>query len=65
MVFGEDAARARTRNAAANLSQVRRLAINLIKTEGQCSEWAVKKRRLAASLDLEYLEKLLGIGGDA
>lgn len=65
VVFGEDAARARTRNAAANLSQLRRLAINLIKTEGQYSEWAVKKRRLAASLDPEYLGKLLGIRGDA
>lgn len=61
VVFGEDAARARTKNAAGNLSSLRRLALNLIKKEEQYSDWAVKKRRLAASLDSDYLEKLLGI----
>ena len=61
VIFGEDAARARTKNAAGNLSSLRRLAINLIKSEEQYSDWAIKKRRLAAGLDPDYLEKLLGI----
>lgn len=65
VVFGEDAARARTKNAAGNLSSLRRLALNLIKSEEQYSEWAVKKRRLAASLDPDYLGKLLGLKSDA
>ena len=61
MVFGEDAARARTKNAAGNLSSLRRLALNLIKKEEQYSDWAIKKRRLAAGLDPDYMGKLLGL----
>ena len=61
VVFGEDAARARTANAAGNLSSLRRLALNLIKKEEQYSDWAIKKRRLAAGLDPDYLGKLLGL----
>lgn len=33
VIFGEDAVRARTKNAADNLSSLRRLALNLFKTE--------------------------------
>jgi predicted transposase YbfD/YdcC len=62
VVFGEDRSRARERNAGANLSSVRRLAHNLIKNEKQYGEWSVKKRKLAASQDPEYLLKLLGQG---
>jgi predicted transposase YbfD/YdcC len=65
VVFGEDRSRARERNAGANLSSVRRLAHNLIKNEKQYGEWSVKKRKLAASQDPEYLLKLLGQECDA
>ncbi len=65
VVFGEDRCRARAGNAAANLSSMRRLAINLIKAEEQYSDWSVKKRRFAASQKPEYLMKLLGGKSDA
>jgi hypothetical protein len=65
VVFGEDRSRARERNAAANLSSVRRLAHNLIKKEEQYGEWSVKKRKFAASQNPEYLLKLLGQNSDA
>jgi len=65
VVFGEDRSRARQRNAAANLSSVRRFALNLIKEEEQYGEWSVKKRKFAASQNPEYLLKLLGLESDA
>lgn len=63
VVFGEDAARARTKNAAANLSSLRRLAQNLIKatpTE-KYQKWRIRKRKLAATHDRAYLAELLGV----
>lgn len=67
VVFGEDASRARTGNAATNQSTTRRLAQNLLKvTEaGKYKKWTVRKRKLAASQDRNYLAKLLGIDFDA
>lgn len=65
VVFGEDRSRARERNAAANLSSVRRLAHNLIKREEKYGEWSVKKRKFAAAQDPNYLLKLLGLESDA
>jgi predicted transposase YbfD/YdcC len=67
VVFGEDASRARTGNAAANLSTTRRLAQNLIKVTdpGKYKKWTIKKRKLAASHDRSYLATLLGINFDA
>lgn len=65
VVFGEDSSRARQKNAAANLSSVRRLAHNLIKKEERYGEWSVKKRKFAASQDPAYLLKLLGQKSDA
>lgn len=61
VVFGEDSSRARTRNAASNLSSLRRLAHNLIKKEEQYAERSVKKRKFAASQNPDYLERLLGL----
>ena len=63
VVFGEDAARARTRNAASNLSTLRRLAQNLIKVtpSEKYGKWTVRKRKLAATHDRSYLAELLGI----
>jgi predicted transposase YbfD/YdcC len=67
VVFGEDASRARGGNAAANLSTTRRLAQNLIKVTapGRYEKWTIKKRKLAAAHDREYLARLLGINFDA
>jgi predicted transposase YbfD/YdcC len=65
VVFGEDRARARTKNGAMNLSALRRLSQNLIKAEDQYSKWSVKKRKFAASQNPKYLEKLLGLNSDA
>lgn len=42
--------------------ELSRLSLNLIEKEEQYSDWAIKKRRLAASLDPNYLGKLLGLG---
>jgi predicted transposase YbfD/YdcC len=63
VVFGEDAARARTKNAASNLSTLRRLAQNLIKMtpSEKYAKWTVRKRKLAATHDRSYLAELLGI----
>ena len=67
VVFGEDASRARGGNAAANLSTTRRLAQNLIKVTapGRYEKWTIKKRKLAAAHDRDYLARLLGINFDA
>lgn len=67
VVFGEDASRARTGNAAANLSTTRRLALNLIKVAdpGRYAKWTIRKRKLAASHDRGYLKRPLGINFDA
>ncbi len=67
VVFGEDASRARTGNAAANQSTLRRLAQNLLKVtdSGKYKKWSVKRRKLAASHDRSYLAKLLGLNFDA
>ncbi|MCF6311936.1 MAG: ISAs1 family transposase [Verrucomicrobiales bacterium] len=61
VIFGEDAVRARTKNAAGNLSSLRRLALNLFKTEEKYSDWSIKRRRLAAGIDTDYMAALLGI----
>jgi predicted transposase YbfD/YdcC len=65
VIFGEDAARARTKNAAGNLSSLRRLALNLIKNEKQYSDWSVKRRCFAASIDPDYMAALLGVKSNA
>jgi len=67
VVFGEDASRARTGNAASNQSTLRRLAQNLLKVTdaGKYKKWTMRKRKLAASHDQEYLANLLGFNFDA
>ena len=60
VIFGEDSARARTRNMAGNLSSLRRLAHNLIKADEDYPKWGPKKRKFAATHNPDYLMKLLG-----
>jgi predicted transposase YbfD/YdcC len=57
VVFGEDDGRVAQRNAAANFATIRRLALNLVKQED--SRMSVAKKRYAASLDTDYLEKII------
>lgn len=60
VTFGEDHSRVQQRTAQANLAVVRRLALNLTKQEG--SEMSLAKKRFAAALDTDYLEKILKMG---
>lgn len=59
VTFGEDHSRVQQRTAQANLAVVRRLALNLIKQEG--TPMSLAKKRYAAALDTDYLEKILDI----
>jgi predicted transposase YbfD/YdcC len=59
VTFREDANRVRERTAAANLSVVRRLALNLLKQEE--TKMSVAKKRFAAALDTDYLEEILNV----
>ena len=58
--FGEDQSRARIRNAAQNLSRVRRLALVLLKQE-RTAKVGIKCKRLKAGWDEAYLLRVLGI----
>jgi predicted transposase YbfD/YdcC len=56
--FKEDASRVRTANAPENLSTLRKLALQLI-TE-QKDKLSMRKRRLKAAYDINYLKKIIG-----
>ena len=58
--FGEDQSRARIRNAAENLSRVRRIALMLLKQE-RSTKVGIKSKRLMAGWEEAYLLKVLGI----
>jgi predicted transposase YbfD/YdcC len=58
--FGEDQSRARIRNAAQNLSRVRRIALILLKQE-RTAKVGIKCKRLKAGWDETYLLRVLGI----
>jgi predicted transposase YbfD/YdcC len=60
VTFREDASRVRQRTAATNFAVLRRLALNLTKHEG--TEMSLAKKRFAAALDTDYLEKILEVG---
>lgn len=63
--FREDDSRARTKNAPQNLSSLRRLAHNLIKKEDPESKKSVRRRMNIASLQPDFLLKLIGVDLDA
>ena len=65
MAWREDESRTRTGNAAQNLSSMRRLAHNLIKTENPESKKSVKMRTRIANWNTDYLFKLIGVKLDA
>lgn len=60
VTFREDQSRARTRHAAQNMATLRRLALNLVKTD-RSKKASVRQKRIRAALDTDFLMKLLGI----
>jgi predicted transposase YbfD/YdcC len=58
VVFGEDLSRVRVGNAAENLAVLRRLALNLLKTE-KTAKLSVRAKRLKAAWENNYLLKIL------
>ncbi len=56
--FGEDASQKRAGNAAQNFSVINRIALNLLQNE-KSKTLSIKKKRLAAGWQHDYLAKLL------
>ncbi len=61
VVFREDDARARCGDAAQNLSTLRRIALNLLKTEKAKPKEPIRGKRIYAALDPSYLESIIGL----
>jgi hypothetical protein len=51
--------RIRDRNAAANLAVIRKIAINLVKSD-KTQKGSIKGRRKAAGWDNDYMQKIIG-----
>ncbi|MGB1208834.1 MAG: ISAs1 family transposase, partial [Paracoccaceae bacterium] len=60
MGFREDDCRVRDRNAAANLSVIRKIAINLVKADGS-KTGSIKGRRKAAGWNNDYMQEIIGL----
>ena len=60
VTFHEDQSRARTKHAAQNLATLRGLALNLVKKENT-RKLPVRRKRMLAALNDNYLERLLGL----
>ena len=58
--FREDHSRARSKNAAQNLATLRRIALNLVKSN-RSKKCSVRQKRILAALDTRFLQQLLGI----
>lgn len=61
VTFREDDSRARSGNSAENLATLRRLALNMLKTERSQSRLSLRRKRLMAGWNSDYLQKVLGI----
>lgn len=61
VTFREDDSRARSGHAPENLAALRRLALNLLKSEKSQSKLSVRGKRLMAAWNHAYLLKILGI----
>jgi len=61
VTFREDDSRARSGNSAENLATLRRLALNMLKTETSQSRLSLRRKRLMAGWNSDYLQKVLGI----
>jgi predicted transposase YbfD/YdcC len=60
VTFGEDQSRARTKHAAQNLALLRRISLNLLKLD-KTKDLPMRRKRMAAALEHDYLLTLLGI----
>jgi predicted transposase YbfD/YdcC len=60
MSFNDDQARARTDNAAENLTRLKRLALNLLRLDSS-RKGSIKTRRLVAATCDQYRSQLLGL----
>jgi len=60
VTFREDQSRARSKNAAQNLATLRRIALNLVKSN-RSEKRSVRQKRILAALDTRFLQQLLGI----
>ena len=61
VTFGEDNSRARSGNAAENLAALRRLALNMLRSEKSQRKLSIRSKRLMAGWNSEYLQKILGV----
>ena len=59
VTFHEDESRARTGHAPENLAALRRLALNLIKKESSQNKLSLRRKKLMAAWNNDYLEKVL------
>ncbi len=59
VTFREDDSRARSGNAAENLAALRRLALNMLKAETSQPKLSIRRRRLMAAWNTDYLQKIL------
>jgi len=60
IVFKEDYNRTRINNSAENLSMLRKIALNLLKLEKETKKKrSLKSKRYIASMDIEFLEKVM------
>lgn len=61
VVFREDQSRIRCGDAAQNFSALRRIALNLLKTETAKPKEPIRGKRIFAALDPAYLESIIGL----
>jgi predicted transposase YbfD/YdcC len=61
VVFAEDQSRIRSRNGAANMTQVRKLALSLLKMEQSRSGKSVAKKRKIAGWEPDYAFRVLSM----
>ena len=61
VTFREDDSRARSGHAPENLATLRRLALNLLKSEKPQGKLSLRGKRLMAAWNHAYLLKVLGI----
>jgi predicted transposase YbfD/YdcC len=60
VTFGEDQSRARTKYAAQNLATLRRISLNILKKDNS-KKLPLRRKRMVAALDDNYLKALIGI----
>jgi len=61
VTFREDSSRARSGNAAENLAALRRLALNILKNDKSNKSLSIRRKRLEAGWNNNYLKQLLKI----